>query len=72
MANIKIQVSDNSHADKILNKVYDADRLGGFIRTKKLVSFVGSVITATKRKADNFVEVHSTYYSEESLKRICE
>jgi hypothetical protein len=69
MATIIVTTNSKKEAKKLLAKVYEADRQGGYTNNK--TAFSGSVLTA-QITDDNSVKIQSGYYQETSLKSMFE
>ena len=65
MASIQVPAASKQKAKKILNKVYESDRNGGFTQDK--MGFSGSVLTAYYQAQNNTVVIQSGYYQEDTL-----
>lgn len=66
------QVNSKKEAKEIVDKVYNADKIGGMFTNKNSFGFSGSVLTAYAQKNEDgyVVEVSSSYYTESSINQI--
>ena len=64
MATIIVSTNNTKEAKKVLAKVYESDRQGGYCNNK--TAFSGSVLTAQIEGTD--VKIQSGYYQESTLK----
>ena len=69
MATIIVPTTTTKEAKKVLAKVYNADKQGGYTEGRK--GFSGSVLTAQITE-ENSVRIQSGYYQESTLKSMFE